>query len=239
MDCYRFPQKLKIVRFKKVELGLIMNKPLFRLIKEYSREKMDRLGLFGWPHVQRVLRLCVELTKLEGADVDIEVLKTAALLHDVAKYLEKNDPRIDHGVVGAQMAEAFLKKCGFPEQKVDAVCHAIKVHTHSEEPKSVEAKILHDADFLDKLGATGIATIFIKACLTGNTIEKVLESFYTENQESYVFQHIKWIRIKKPHFYTETAKKIAKRRNKIASTFFNQLRREIKLEDLAEFKASK
>lgn len=214
-----------------------MNRSLFRLIEEYSREQMDRLGLYGWPHVQRVLRLCVKLAKLEDKDVDIEVLKAAALLHDVAKYLEKNDPEIDHGVVGAQMAEAFLKKCGFPEQKVDAVCHAIKVHTHSEEPKLTEAKILHDADFLDKLGATGIATIFIKACLTKKTIEEVLESFYAENQKSYVFEHIKWIRIGEPHFYTATAKILAKRRNKIVPTFFNQLRKEIELKDLIKFKA--
>jgi len=64
------------------------------------------------------------------------------------------------------MAETFFEKCGFPKSKIKAVRHAIRAHTHVEESTSVEAKMLHDADFLDKLGAVGIATIFVKACLT-------------------------------------------------------------------------
>jgi len=207
-----------------------MSQSPFELIKKYSKEQMDKLGLYGWPHVQRVFRLCLKIAELEGGNVDLEVLRAAALLHDIAKYVQKNSPGINHGAVGAEMAEAFLRKCGFPESKIRAVCHAIRAHTHVEEPTSIEAKILHDADFLDKLGAVGIATIFIKACLTDQTIEEVLESFYMEKRESYVIKHVNWI--KKPHLYTETAKKIAEKRNKIVSPFFDQLRKEIKLEDL-------
>jgi len=93
----------------------------------------------------------------------------------------------------------------------------------------LKRKILHNADFIDKLGAVGIATIFVKACLTNQTIEQILESFYTE-EESYVIKHISWI--KKPHLYTETAKNIAEKRNRIVLIFFDQLGKEIKLEDL-------
>jgi uncharacterized protein len=208
-----------------------MRRPLFKLIEDYSKKQMGKLGLYGWPHVQRVLRLSEELAKLEGDDVDMDVLKIAALLYDVAKRLENKNPKIDHGIIGAEMAKAFLTEIGLPESKVKAVCHAIKVHTHSEEPTSTEARILHDADFLDKLGATGLATIFLKACFTNKTIEEVLDSFYKENQSAHIFQHIKWIKIKEPHFYTKTAMTIAKKRNRIVPKFFNQLRREIMLED--------
>jgi uncharacterized protein len=124
-----------------------MNQSLFSLVEDYAKEQMDKLGLYGWPHVQRVLRLCVGLAELEKCYVDMDVLRVAALLHDVAKCLEKENPQIDHGVVGAEMAEAFLKKIGFSESKVRLVCHAIRVHTHSEEPKSTEAKILHMLTF--------------------------------------------------------------------------------------------
>jgi len=207
-----------------------MNQSSFELIEKYSKEQMDKFGLYGWQHVQRVFRLCLKIAELERENVDLEVLKAAALLHDIAKHVQKNNPSINHGAVGAEMAEAFLRKCGFPESKIKAVCHAIRAHTHVEEPASIEAKILHDADFIDKLGAVGIATIFVKACLTNQTIEQILESFYTEEEESYVVEHISWI--KKPHLYTETAKNIAEKRNKIVSLFFNQLKKEIKLEDL-------
>jgi hypothetical protein len=90
---------------------------------------------------------------------------------------------------------------------------------------------------LDKLGATGVATIFIKACITNRTIEEVLENFYKESQKgTYVFQHIKWIKIKQPHFYTKTAKTMAAKRNKIVSKFFGQLKKELKMEDLLKLK---
>jgi len=206
-----------------------MSQSLFELIERYSKEQMDKLGLYGWPHVQRVLRLCLKIAELEGGRVDLEVLKVAALLHDIAKHVQRINPSINHGAAGAEMAKAFLEKCGFPKSKIKAVCHAIRAHTHVEEPTSVEAKILHDADFLDKLGAVGIATIFVKACLTSRTIEEILESFFSEEQELYVIKHLKWI--KKPHLYTKTAKIIAEKRNKIAFMFFGQLRKEINLED--------
>ncbi len=207
-----------------------MSEMLLELVEKYSREQMDRLGLYGWQHVQRVLHLCEKMAETQNCEVDLEVLRVAALLHDIAKRFDGDDPKLDHGQKSAEMAEVFLRKCGLAEPKIKAVCHAIKAHTHFEEAKTIEAKILHDADFIDKLGATGIATIFIKACLTNQTIEEVLENYYAEDGKSYVIKHIQWI--KKPHLYTAIAKEIAEKRNKITPIFFEQLRKEIKLEDL-------
>lgn len=207
-----------------------MSEMLLKLVEKYSREQMDRLGLYGWQHVQRVLHLCEKMAETQNCEVDLEVLRVAALLHDIAKRFDRDNPKLDHGQKSAEMAKVFLRKCGLAEPKIKAVCHAIKAHTHFEEAKTIEAKILHDADFIDKLGATGIATIFIKACLTNQTIEEVLENYYAEDGKSYVIKHIQWI--KKPHLYTAIAKEIAEKRNKITPIFFEQLRKEIKLEDL-------
>jgi len=206
-----------------------MNQQTFALIEKYSREQMAKLGLHAWPHIQRVLHLCTAISEIEGENVvvDLDVLKTAALLHDVAKYMEKEDSSIDHGDIGASMAENFLKSQGFDVGKIRSICHAIRVHTHGEEPTSIEAKILHDADFLDKLGAVGIATIFIKACLTHTTIEEIVEAFDAESpKQSFVARHIRWL--KKPHLYTKTGLKIAAERNKIVSTFFRDLKDQVK-----------
>jgi len=205
-----------------------MNQEKFELVERYSREQTAKLGLHAWPHVQRVLHLCTVLSKFEGENpaVDLDVLRIAALLHDVAKHLEKADSSTDHGDVGASMAESFLKSIDFEEEKIQLVCHAIRVHTHREEPTSIEAKILHDADFLDKLGAVGIATVFIKACLTNTTIEEVAEAFEAENStKSYVALHIRWL--KKPHLYTKTAQDMAVKRNAIVSTFFGELNEQV------------
>jgi len=207
-----------------------MNEKLLELVERYSKDQMDKLGLHAWPHILRVLRLCEVISKSEGRDVavDLDVVKVAALLHDIAKHLEKEGGSLNHGDVGAVMAENFLKSVSFSNDKIKLVCHAIRVHTHREEPTSMEAKILHDADFIDKLGAVGIATIFIKACLTDKTIEEVSEAFETETQKkSYVAGHIRWL--KHPHLYTKTAQEMARRRNRTVSTFFKELKKELEL----------
>jgi len=207
-----------------------MNQKQFELVERYSKEQMAKLGLHAWPHIQRVLHLCETISKSEGQDatVDLDVVKVAALLHDVAKHFEKEGGSLDHGDVGAVMAENFLKSVDFGDEKINCVCHAIRVHTHREEPTSIEAKIVHDADFIDKLGAVGIATIFIKACLTNKTIEEVSEVFESEPQtqkQSYVAMHIRWL--KNPHLYTKTAQGIARKRNEIVSSFFEELKKEL------------
>lgn len=207
-----------------------MNVRQHKLIEDYAMEQMAKLGLHGWPHVKRVVRLSMQLAKTEKEDVDGEVLEAAALLHDVAKHLEKGGSISDHGRLSAEMAEEFLKSVSLSKDKIDAVCHAIRVHTHGEEPSSVEAKILHDADFLDKMGTVGVATVFIKACLTDTTIEETLESWKKTSKESYVGLHALWLQ--KPHFYTRTAKNIAENRNKIVYAFFKQLENEIQLKDI-------
>jgi len=197
-------------------------------IETYAKEQSTKLGLHSWPHVKRVLRLCKQISKLEKDHVNSDVLETAALLHDVAKHLEKENA-LDHGNIGADMAENFLNSIRFPKENTKSVCHAIRVHTHGEEPHSTEAKILHDADFLDKMGAVGIATVFIKACLANTTIEEIVRLWKEKPEKSFVGRHILWL--KKPHFYTGSAKSLAKKRNKIAAAFFEQLEKEIKLKD--------
>jgi len=197
-------------------------------VERYVKEQMAKLGLHGLPHVKRVQRLCMWLSKrVKG--VDLMVVDLAALLHDVGKYVEKDNDELDHGKVSADMAEVFLKSVGFDEARLDAVCHAIRVHTHGEPPRSVEAKILHDADVLDKMGAIGIATLFIKACLIDTTIEDAVGFWRSPSRDTFVGLHALWVQ--KPHFYTRPAGNLAKRRNDLVYAFFKQLEQELELKD--------
>ncbi len=68
---------------------------------EFARtlyENADAAHAFD--HVLRVTRLAVRIAEVEGADVAI--VRTAALLHDVA------DERRDHHLVGVQRARELL-----------------------------------------------------------------------------------------------------------------------------------
>jgi len=171
------------------------------------------------------LRVLAESVK----HADIEVLEVAALLHDVGKHMEKENDVLDHGKISAEMAEQFLHSVKCDEDKAERICHAIRVHTHGEEPHSIEAKLLHDADFLDKMGAVGIATVFIKACLSDTTIEEAAQAWRNPSKDTYVGRHLVWL--SKPHFYTEKASDLARHRNRIVYEFFGQLRGEIMLAD--------
>ena len=205
-----------------------MNVRQHKLIETYAMKQMSKLGLHGWPHVKRVLRIALQLAEtVEGVDHD--VVEAAALLHDIAKHHERDGSTIDHGKLSAEMAERLLISAGFSQDKIEAIRHAIRVHTHVKKPNSIEAKILCDADFLDKMGTVGVATFFIRACLTDTTIEEALESWKKASKESYVGLHALWLQ--KPHFYTQTAKNIAEKRNRIVYAFFKQLENEIQLKD--------
>jgi len=202
-------------------------------IETYARERMAELGVYGWPHVERVYRLAMHISEFEGEQgLDLDALKAAALLHDIAKSLQERNRGVNHGKMGAEMAENFLKSMDFGEDKISIVYNAIRAHNKGEKPLSLEAKILCDADFLDKLGAVGVATVFIKACLTKRTIEEVAEMFTKEPTEtSSVGKHLRWLK-EKPRLYTKTGRRLAKRRSKLTQLFFRELEDEIKLTEI-------
>ncbi len=113
-----------------------------------------------WLHVQRVYRTAETLAREEGADV--ETVRLAALLHDVGRAREDRGEIDDHAAWGAREAEAILRELGYGENLIEAVAHCVRAHRYSTapEPRTLEAKVLADADNLDALGATGIARVF-------------------------------------------------------------------------------
>ncbi len=109
-----------------------MNQAERESIEKYAKDETDKLGLYAWPHVKRVSRLSLHMAEMvDEGRVNLDVLEVSALLHDIAKHLEENDAKVDHGFLGAKMAEDFLKKCGFKREIVQAVSHAIRAHTHT------------------------------------------------------------------------------------------------------------
>ena len=66
----------------------------------------------------RVYNLCLHLAKYESG-IDLDVLKTAALLHDIARVKEFQDKigSIDHAILGAEMAAEILRKHGYSKEE--------------------------------------------------------------------------------------------------------------------------
>jgi len=201
-----------------VKLEDVFSKESLALIertREFAKSFFEREGTHGFSHVERVFNLCMHIGREEGAD--LEVLALAALLHDIARPLEDAGKVEDHAAEGARISRQFLRSLGYPEEKVEAVAHAIEAHRFSKgpEPRTLEAKILSDADKLDAIGAIGIARVFMYSGEHGRDIETSLRHFEDK------------ILKLKDLMYTETAKRIAEDRHRFTVEFIERIRREI------------
>lgn len=124
-------------------------------------------------HFKRVVATAKALCEKEGAK--IEVVLPAAWLHDFV-IIPKNDVRRKQASqLSAKAALEFLNQIQYPEIYFNDIAHAIEAHSFSAniEARTLEAKIVQDADRLDGLGAIGIARCFATAGL-------LKRSFYSQ-----------------------------------------------------------
>ncbi len=165
-------------------------------------------------HVERVVRLARYIAEMEGADV--EVVVTAAKLHDIARV----ETAENHAIRGAKIAREMLSDRD-PEF-VERVAHCIESHSFSSgvKPETLEAKVLSDADKLDAMGAVGVARAFLYSGERGRSIEETLKHFED-----------KLLKLK-GCLYTETARKIARKRHDFMLEFYERLKGELELRDV-------
>lgn len=123
-------------------------------------------------HVLRVWKKSKVLA--EKTKTDLETMVAIVLLHDLARHYGLEI----HGKQSADMAEPILKKIGFPEDRIPIVLDAIAKHDYTTPPserKSMESRILYDADKLDAFGAVGILRHINFYYNKGKTCNEILE----------------------------------------------------------------
>ena len=181
-------------------------------------------AVHDFDHVLRVLALAERLARAEGAD--LEIVRAAALLHDAARGGE-----IDHAQAGAELARRLL--AGHPPQRVEAVAHAIAAHRFrgGPAPATLEARVLHDADKLDAIGAIGVARAFHYGGHWGQRLWAEVPPDYQETPDTaaehtpvheYVF---KLARIRE-RLLTDSARQLAEGRHAFMVAFYERLERE-------------
>jgi uncharacterized protein len=116
-------------------------------------------------HFQRVVGLAKQLCRLEGGQEEIVI--PAVWLHDLVIIPKDSPLRSRASRLSAEKAIEFLASIGYPREYYDDIAHAIEGHSFSAniEVRTIEAKIVQDADRLDGLGAIGIARCFATAGL--------------------------------------------------------------------------
>ncbi len=181
-----------------------------RIVQQIKKEIKTETSVHGSDHTFRVLENCMLIGKKEKAD--LEVLTAAALLHDLGKELGYRS--LEHAEKSAAIAEKILKEILFPEDKIKKVIEAIRTHDDDmpiAERKSLESKILFDADKMEAFGAIGVCRILMEFGRKGKGMEDVAK--WWRNGLKKRFDGIS----------TETAKKIIIKDYEISKKFFEEL----------------
>jgi putative nucleotidyltransferase with HDIG domain len=105
---------------------------------------------YRWKHTLRVAQFGKVIA--ENEDADVELIVAACLLHDVAWFDTNADNSREHGRVGAQIAHPVLKKLGYKKTQIENICYSVASHVDVDNPDSLEAKIVSDADNVDRYG---------------------------------------------------------------------------------------
>jgi uncharacterized protein len=112
-----------------------------------------------WWHVHRVRQLALEIGRREGAD--LFVVELTALLHDIADWkFHAGDETL-----GPRRAGQWLAGMGVDPTTTEHVCDIIAHISYKgagvpTPMRSLEGRVVQDADRLDALGAIGIARTF-------------------------------------------------------------------------------
>lgn len=193
-----------------------------------------------WDHTQRVRTLALRLAAAEGADALI--VEVAALLHDIGRSTELADQgRTCHAALGGRLSREILLSLGvvsssFVTAVVDCVrCHRYRRRDADAKPKTLEAKVVYDADKLDSMGAIGIGRSFHFAGRIGarvhNTAEEALGSESYSREDSAYREYLVKLRFLKDKMQTASGARLAARRHQVMAEFFAELDREVRGED--------
>jgi len=126
-------------------------------VHDAVKTAFEQCDLFahGWDHIHRDTINAIWIGEAEGADM--QIVLPAILLHDVG-FLHNPDPAV-HNVIGAEKCGDWLGDWNEAEKKEISnciLCHKGKTAGFDTAPESLEARVVHDADLLEKIGKIGI-----------------------------------------------------------------------------------
>jgi uncharacterized protein len=118
----------------------------------------------GWEHVNRVYTLALHIAEREQAKR--MVVGAAALLHDIGRTASHGSAQ-HHADLSVTLAREMLAAHRLSTDVLEEILHAIAAHSYSRgiEPRTLEARVVRDADRLDALGAVGILRWAVSATL--------------------------------------------------------------------------
>lgn len=170
-------------------------------------------------HVWRVFRLTQRFAR--ELDADCEVAGCAALTHDLHRVMGDGtgyDPEETLPEVSR-----ILEVADVCPERIPRVEHCVAVHDDlafrgdDPQPRTLEAKILRDADNLDAMGAVGVARTFAFGGVHGTPL---WDPDGDEYSQLYHFED-KLLRLR-GELHTEPAKRLGEDRHAFLEEFYDQ-----------------
>ncbi len=200
-------------------------------LKNEVKKRIENDSAHDFEHTIRVYKNAQKICKKEKANE--KLVLSAALLHDIVSYPKSDKRSKTSSIESAKKSKKILEKLGFSKEEIVIILDAIKDHSFSQNkiPKTLEGKILQDADRLDALGAIGIARVFA----TGGSLKR---PFYNKddpfcktripNDHIWTVDHFFQKLLKLESLMnTKSGKAEAKKRTRILKEFLNQLKQEL------------
>ena len=205
--------------------------------------KSDHDLAHGYDHIESVVQLSKFIAQKEGAN--LRIVTAAAYFHD----FEPRRPLIyeSHAKLSAEKAVSFLKQIGFADNELPQIYHCIVTSSYGASevglsPETLEAKVVRDADWLDSIGARGIARVFAFASAhhietlgkcewdPTNPPHKVMSLLGPDPSPIYhCFSKLLWV---KDGILTETGRRIADIRHERLVRFLKEFKSETEEESL-------
>jgi HD superfamily phosphodiesterase len=199
---------------------------------QYSYEKAGGYQ-YRSEHTRRVFRYCQRLAPAIGKErrIDTKALLLAAIFHDAGKhmFIEKNghldgshatDKKrgIKHEKLSADYLKQFLRTNRDIDPALVQKSYRIIMDSISKKPKTVEAKILQDADVLDEFGLINVWRMSTYGAFHNVSLEQTLSYWHTELKKQML--------AKARRMWFPASKKTAVQRIKANDLFFSNLEKE-------------
>ncbi|MEK5442155.1 MULTISPECIES: HD domain-containing protein [unclassified Fredinandcohnia] len=184
-----------------------------------------------WWHIERVRKAALQIGEEENAN--LFVVEMAALLHDVAdeklnKSEEEGHMKVRNWLSSIQITES-------EQEEIIEIISTMSFKGGSRPPmKTIEGKVVQDADRLDAIGAIGIARTFAYAGAHGDLIydpalpfrESMTKEEYRNDKSTAVNHFYEKLLKLKDTLNTNAAKKAAKERHDFMTAFLDQFYKE-------------
>lgn len=182
------------------------------LAEAFAARHLADLPVFGMRYLANVKSVSDKIST--GLNHNSELLYTSIFLYNLG-IGQAITYRQDAQQTSLTLAKKFLETNNFKAREIEQILHCIKEHPLKGRPRTNEAKILHDADLLERIGSFGILGSVYLAGAKGKSLKETLSELKQMSELLDI------------SFYTRKARELAKERTSNFRSFLESLDKEL------------